>query len=106
MAVSRFEVYLVNLDPTVGVEIRKTRPCLAGKTKTRWPSRRTASSQNSSCAGLFVDRFLEKAEESFSFRPSARSGRPSWRADKIERKKLPRHPARTSRSPWKPCHSA
>src|SRR5207237_10750137 len=28
MAVSRFEVYLVNLDPTVGVEIRKTRPCL------------------------------------------------------------------------------
>jgi mRNA interferase MazF len=28
MAVSRFEVYLVNLDPTVGTEIRKTRPCL------------------------------------------------------------------------------
>lgn len=28
MAVSRFEVYLVNLDPTVGGEIRKTRPCL------------------------------------------------------------------------------
>jgi len=28
MAVNRFEVYLVNLDPTVGVEIRKTRPCL------------------------------------------------------------------------------
>src|SRR5690349_19084183 len=28
MAVSRFEVYLVNLDPTVGVEIKKTRPCL------------------------------------------------------------------------------
>lgn len=28
MAVSRFEVYWVNLDPTVGVEIRKTRPCL------------------------------------------------------------------------------
>lgn len=24
----RFEVYLVNLDPTVGREIRKTRPCL------------------------------------------------------------------------------
>lgn len=26
--VSRFEVYLVNLDPTVGSEIKKTRPCL------------------------------------------------------------------------------
>jgi mRNA interferase MazF len=28
MAVNRFEVYLVNLDPTVGAEIQKTRPCL------------------------------------------------------------------------------
>lgn len=28
MAVVRFEVYLVNLDPTVGREIKKTRPCL------------------------------------------------------------------------------
>ncbi len=28
MAISRSEVYLVNLDPTVGSEIRKTRPCL------------------------------------------------------------------------------
>ncbi len=28
MVVERFEVYLVNLDPTVGSEIRKTRPCL------------------------------------------------------------------------------
>ncbi len=28
MAVNRFEVYLVNLDPTVGSEIKKTRPCL------------------------------------------------------------------------------
>ena len=27
MAVNRFEVYLVNLDPTNGVEIQKTRPC-------------------------------------------------------------------------------
>ena len=27
MEVSRFEVYLVNLDPTVGSEIRKKRPC-------------------------------------------------------------------------------
>jgi mRNA interferase MazF len=26
--VARFEVYLVNLDPTVGAEIRKTRPCV------------------------------------------------------------------------------
>lgn len=25
---SRFDIYLVNLDPTVGAEIRKTRPCL------------------------------------------------------------------------------
>jgi mRNA interferase MazF len=28
MAITRFEVYLVELDPTVGSEIRKTRPCL------------------------------------------------------------------------------
>jgi mRNA interferase MazF len=26
--VSRFDVYLVNLDPTIGREIKKTRPCL------------------------------------------------------------------------------
>ncbi|GFO64597.1 type II toxin-antitoxin system PemK/MazF family toxin [Geomonas paludis] len=28
MVAKRFEVYLVNLDPTVGREIRKSRPCL------------------------------------------------------------------------------
>ena len=28
MVARRFDVYLVNLDPTVGSEIRKTRPCL------------------------------------------------------------------------------
>ena len=28
MVISRFEVYLVRLDPTEGHEIRKTRPCL------------------------------------------------------------------------------
>jgi mRNA interferase MazF len=28
MVINRFEVYLVNLDPTVGREIKKTRPCL------------------------------------------------------------------------------
>ena len=28
MAIGRFEVFLVNLDPTIGSEIRKTRPCL------------------------------------------------------------------------------
>jgi len=28
MVIKRFEVYLVNLDPTVGSEIQKTRPCL------------------------------------------------------------------------------
>jgi len=28
MAVNRFKVYLINLDPTVDSEIRKTRPCL------------------------------------------------------------------------------
>lgn len=27
-AVKRFDVYLVNLDPTLGSEIKKTRPCL------------------------------------------------------------------------------
>ena len=28
MVVKRFEVYLVNLDPTMGAEITKTRPCV------------------------------------------------------------------------------
>ena len=28
MEVKRFEVFLVNLDPTIGHELRKTRPCL------------------------------------------------------------------------------
>ena len=28
VVVNRFDVYLINLDPTVGSEIRKTRPCL------------------------------------------------------------------------------
>ncbi len=27
MIIDRFEVYLVNLDPTLGSEIKKTRPC-------------------------------------------------------------------------------
>ena len=28
MVINRFEVYLVNLDPTIGSEIQKFRPCL------------------------------------------------------------------------------
>jgi len=28
MGVNQYEVYLVNLDPTIGSEIKKTRPCL------------------------------------------------------------------------------
>jgi mRNA interferase MazF len=28
MEVKRFEVYLINIDPTVGHEIKKSRPCL------------------------------------------------------------------------------
>ena len=28
MVVERFDVYLINLDPTIGSEIQKTRPCL------------------------------------------------------------------------------
>ena len=28
MVVKRFEVHLVNLDPTIGSEIKKTRPCV------------------------------------------------------------------------------
>jgi len=28
MVVNRFDVFLVNLDPTIGSEIKKTRPCL------------------------------------------------------------------------------
>jgi len=28
MEINRFEVFLVNLDPTLGREIKKTRPCL------------------------------------------------------------------------------
>ena len=28
MVIHRFEVHLINLDPTIGSEIKKTRPCL------------------------------------------------------------------------------
>ena len=28
MVINRFDVFLINLDPTVGSEIQKTRPCL------------------------------------------------------------------------------
>lgn len=28
MAINRFDIYLINLDPTIGSEIKKTRPCL------------------------------------------------------------------------------
>ncbi len=28
MAISRYDIYLVNLDPTLGHEIKKTRPCI------------------------------------------------------------------------------
>jgi mRNA interferase MazF len=28
MVVNRFDVFLINLDPTIGSEIKKTRPCL------------------------------------------------------------------------------
>ena len=28
MEIKRFDVFLINLDPTIGHEIRKTRPCL------------------------------------------------------------------------------
>lgn len=28
MVVKRFDVYLINLDPTIGHEIKKTRPCV------------------------------------------------------------------------------
>lgn len=28
MEIKQFDVYLINLDPTVGCEIKKTRPCL------------------------------------------------------------------------------
>ena len=28
VVVDRFDVYLINLDPTIGSEIQKTRPCL------------------------------------------------------------------------------
>ena len=28
MVIKRFEIYLINLDPTVGREIKKTRPCM------------------------------------------------------------------------------
>ena len=28
MVIKRFDVYLINLDPTIGSEIKKTRPCL------------------------------------------------------------------------------
>lgn len=28
MVVNRFDVFLINVDPTIGSEIKKTRPCL------------------------------------------------------------------------------
>jgi mRNA interferase MazF len=28
MVIKRFDIYLINLDPTIGSEIQKTRPCL------------------------------------------------------------------------------
>jgi mRNA interferase MazF len=28
MEINQYEIYLINLDPTVGHEIKKTRPCL------------------------------------------------------------------------------
>lgn len=28
MEINRFEIFLINLDPTIGHEIKKTRPCL------------------------------------------------------------------------------
>ena len=28
MVINRFDIFLVNLDPTIGSEIKKTRPCL------------------------------------------------------------------------------
>jgi mRNA interferase MazF len=28
MVIKRFDVYLINLDPTIGSEIKKTRPCV------------------------------------------------------------------------------
>ena len=28
MVAKRFDVYLINLDPTIGSQIKKTRPCL------------------------------------------------------------------------------
>lgn len=28
MVVNRFDVYLINLDPTIGSQIRKPRPCV------------------------------------------------------------------------------
>jgi mRNA interferase MazF len=28
MVVSRFDVYLIELDPTIGSEIKKSRPCI------------------------------------------------------------------------------
>ena len=28
MVINRFDIWLINLDPTIGKEIKKTRPCL------------------------------------------------------------------------------
>ena len=28
LVISRFDIYLINLDPVIGHEIRKTRPCV------------------------------------------------------------------------------
>jgi mRNA-degrading endonuclease toxin of MazEF toxin-antitoxin module len=37
--VNRFDVYLVNLDPTVGSEIKKTRPCVIVSPDPRRPAK-------------------------------------------------------------------
>jgi mRNA interferase MazF len=36
VVVSRFDVFLVNLDPTVGSEIRTTRPCVIVSPDETW----------------------------------------------------------------------
>jgi len=35
LVVKRFDVFLINLDPTIGREIKKTRPCLVVSPKFR-----------------------------------------------------------------------
>ena len=85
MVIKRFSVYLINLDPTIGSEIKKTRPCVVispdemnnnlpivivaplTSTAKKWPTRVDTKFKGKSgqialeqLRSLSVDRFVKK----------------------------------------------